>query len=183
MQFIEKNGVDKLSIREVAKKAGVTHQAPYRHFKDREALIAALAQDGFEKMFLELASSIEKEKDPFIKMFQLSESYLTWAFHHPDHFRLMFSPSVPDYEYSKELELAANHILELVLAIVVENQIAKNIKKSDTRSIARQLWAAVHGTTLLLIDRQFKPLGENLLSGQNLVKEIVTNLINGLRPR
>ncbi|MDD4974128.1 MAG: TetR/AcrR family transcriptional regulator [Bacteriovorax sp.] len=179
LQVIEEVGVAGLSIREVAKKAGVTHQAPYRHFSDKEALLAALAQDGFEKMHQQISQSMAKEIKPFEKLLKLGLGYFSWASEHPDHFRLMFSQNIPEFETSESLKIAADKILELVLSVVRENQEAKIIKIDETRSVARQLWAAIHGATLLFIDRQFKPLGNNIKSGQMLVTNIITNLVSG----
>lgn len=184
LKLIEKSGVDQLSIREVAKATGVTHQAPYRHFKDRDQLLAALAQDGFEKLFLEMTGFIEGVADPMERLIKLGEAYLHWATINKEHFRLMFNRNVPEYESSAGLQAASGKILGLVLAIVTENQKAGNIRNTeDTRSVARQFWAAVHGVGLLFIDKQFKPLGQDINLGQQLVKDIVTNLVNGLRPR
>lgn len=176
-------GAESLSLREIAKKAGVTHQAPYRHFKDREALLAALAQDGFEKLFSSMSETLALETTPFNRLLKLGESYLTWASIHPSHFRLMFSHSIPEYEVSQNLQLATKNVLDLVVSVVSENQDAKILRKDDARSLARQFWSAVHGVSILFIDRQFKPLNNDLKSGQHLVKEIVTNLANGLKPK
>ena len=180
LQVIEEVGVSGLSIREVAKKAGVTHQAPYRHFSDMEALLAAFAQDGFEKLYTHMSESISKEIKPIEKLLKLGTAYFSWAAEHPDHFRLMFSQNIPEFETSPDLKRAADQILELVLTVVQENQEAKNINNKDTRSIARQLWSAIHGTSLLFIDNQFKPFGNNIKSGQQLVTDIITNLIKGI---
>ncbi len=183
LEAIEKNGVDSLSIREVAKTAGVTHQAPYRHFKDKEALLAALAQDGFEKLYQKMLAGVKDIAVPIEKITALGISYLTWAAEHPAHFRLMFSQHIPEFETYENLQLAANAILNLVLHVTKENQDEKVIRNDETRSLARQFWATVHGVTLLFIDRQFKPFKGDLKSGQKLVQEMILNLINGLKPR
>jgi AcrR family transcriptional regulator len=183
LEAIEKNGVDSLSIREVAKTAGVTHQAPYRHFKDKEALLAAIAQDGFEKLYQEMSKSVNDINMPIEKITNLGVSYLSWAAEHPSHFRLMFSQNIPEFESYEGLQVAANSILTLVLQVTEENQDEKVIRNDDTRSLARQFWATVHGVTLLFIDKQFKPFKGDLKSGQKLVHEIILNLINGLKPR
>ncbi len=181
--LIEKNGIEQLSIRDVAKRAGVTHQAPYRHFKDREALLAALAQDGYERLFLEMSNAIANSKDVLESLCRLGMSYTGWAIKHPDHFRLMFSQKIPEFETSDGLTQAANKMLVLVLSVVQKGQAAGLIKQDDTRAIARQLWACVHGATHLFIDEQFKPLKGSEQAGLDLVRDIVLNLINGIRPR
>ncbi len=183
LRLIEESGVDHLSIREVAKATGVTHQAPYRHFKDREELLAALAQDGFEKLFIDLSKFIEGATEPLQRATKIGEGYLHWAINNKEHFRLMFNRSVPDYETSAGLQAASDKLLQLVLSVVSENQAAGNIRDGDTRSIARKLWAAVHGVSVLFIDQQFKPLRDDKGSAQKVVKEMISNLINGLRPR
>jgi AcrR family transcriptional regulator len=184
LKLIEKSGIDQLSIREVAKATGVTHQAPYRHFKDREELLAALAQDGFEKLYIDMSKFVEGIIDPMDRAIKIGEGYFQWATSNKEHFRLMFNRNVPDYDTSVGLKAASAKILELVLSVVAENQAAGNIRKvDDTRLVARQFWAAVHGVSLLFIDNQFKPLIEDLNLGQQLIKDIVTNLVNGLRPR
>jgi AcrR family transcriptional regulator len=182
LKLIEKDGVEQLSIREIAKATGVTHQAPYRHFKDREELLAALAQDGFEKLFIGMSSYLEGISDPMARAVKIGEGYLQWAVENKEHFRLMFNRSVPEYDTLPGLQVASQKILELVLSVVIENQAAGNIRKDDTRKIARQFWAAVHGVALLFIDKQFKPFGEDVSQGKLLVRDLITNLINGLRP-
>ena len=181
LQMIEKEGVDTLSIREVAKKAGVTHQAPYRHFKNREALLAALAQDGLEKLFSYLQQSFRTEGAPSLNLVKLGQAYFSWGLKNPDHFRLMFGHSIPDFETSEELGLAAQKILDLVNFVVIQNQKAKLFRPGEPRSISRQLWAAVHGTTLLFINQQFKPLLNDSRAGLELVKELLNNLAIGLK--
>lgn len=81
-RMIEKDGVEGLSIREAARRAGVSHNAPYRHFPDRDALLAALAADGMAKLLKELGSRSGRE---------LAGSYVRFALSRPQLFRVMFS--------------------------------------------------------------------------------------------
>ena len=181
LQIVEKNGVENLSIREAAKLAGVTHQAPYRHFKNREVLLAALAQDGFEKLYAQMQPVIERETDARKKLIKIGECYFLWATEHPDHFRLMFHPSIPEYGSSESLLSVTSKMLELLLSVVAENQRAEILNQEmEPRSIARQFWAAIHGVSLLFIDNQFKPFEGNIKSGKKLVTEIISSLIDGL---
>lgn len=180
LRLVEKNGVENLSIREVAKAVGVTHQAPYRHFKDRDDLLAALAQEGFEKLSLEMAPAVAGAGDPLEKIIRIGECYLEWAYKNPEHFRLMFNRAIPNYDKSTGLRAASAKSLEGFLLIVAENQNAGIIKSKDTRAVARQVWAAMHGAAILFIDQQFKPLGGNLELGRQLVRDLIANLLRGL---
>src|SRR6478672_7153397 len=78
---LEKEGVGALSLRDLARRAGVSHNAPYRHFPDRESLLAALAADGFEKLGQAMRGQGGKE---------MGEAYVRFALEHPQLFRLMF---------------------------------------------------------------------------------------------
>ncbi|HEV3009145.1 MAG TPA: TetR/AcrR family transcriptional regulator [Burkholderiales bacterium] len=81
-KLIEKEGLASLSVREAARRAGVSHNAPYRHFPDRDALLAALATEGFT----ELKESLKNRSGR-----KLGEAYLRFALAHPQRFRLMFA--------------------------------------------------------------------------------------------
>lgn len=180
LRLVEKSGVENLSIREAAKAVGVTHQAPYRHFKDREELLAALAQDGFEKLYLEISRVVSQELEPAEKILLLAEKYLEWAYKNPQHFRLMFSREIPSFDISAGLQAASTKSLDDFLSVVAQVQKAGIIGPGDTRSLARQIWAAMHGVAILFIDKQFKPLGENFELGRQLMRDLIGNLIKGL---
>ena len=81
-KMVEKEGVVGLSVREAARRAGVSHSAPYRHFADREALLAALVAEGFDQLQSALENRAGRE---------LGEAYVAFALEHPQRFRLMFS--------------------------------------------------------------------------------------------
>ena len=80
--LIEKEGIARLSVREAARRAGVSHNAPYRHFADRDALLDELAQAGIEQLEEALAGLSGRE---------LGRAYVRFAREHPQRFRLMFT--------------------------------------------------------------------------------------------
>src|SRR5688500_9033811 len=80
-EMMEKEGLAALSMREVARRAGVSHNAPYRHFPDRDSLLRALAAEGFERLGDALQSRPRRE---------MGEAYVDFALAHPERFRLMF---------------------------------------------------------------------------------------------
>src|SRR5262245_24534991 len=88
-KLLEKHGVDHLSLRAAARLAGVSHNAPYRHFPSRRALLTALAAAGFERFTAELA---EAEHAGGLR--GRGEAYVRFALANPEHFRLMFGSSL-----------------------------------------------------------------------------------------
>ena len=85
-KILEKEGLDAISLRDLARRAGVSHNAPYRHFADREALLAALAAEGFSLLVAELSARTWREQ---------AMAYLRFALVRPERFRLMFSRAAP----------------------------------------------------------------------------------------
>src|SRR5216117_2127251 len=94
---LEKQGITALSLREAARRAGVSHNAPYRHFADREALLAALAAEGFAMLAERLRGQPGRE---------MGEAYVRFALEQPQRFRLMFGGLLPIARYP-ELRSAA----------------------------------------------------------------------------
>lgn len=85
-KLLEKEGRDALSLRDLARRAGVSHNAPYRHFADRQALLAALAAEGFALLAAELEGRPWREQ---------AMAYLRFALANPERFTLMFTRPVP----------------------------------------------------------------------------------------
>src|SRR4051812_36803257 len=83
---LEKEGAGALSLRDLARRAGVSHNAPYRHFRDRDSLLAAIATEGFRQLGDALRGRAGKE---------MGAAYVRFALEHPQQFRLMFGGVLP----------------------------------------------------------------------------------------
>jgi AcrR family transcriptional regulator len=126
-KIVEEEGAAGLSVREAARRAGVSHNAPYRHFPDREALLAALAAEGLA----DLKQALQNQSGR-----AMAEAYVRFALERPQRFRLMF-----DGRRYPELEvLAAAAFPEL---------------GAEAGTTGAAAWALVHGLSLLLLDGHF----------------------------
>jgi AcrR family transcriptional regulator len=123
-KLLEKEGPAGLSVREAARQAGVSHQAPYRHFPDRDALLAALAAEGFSQLEKALENRSGRE---------LGEAYVRFALAHPQRFRLMFSKGQPRATYERFAAAFAG--------LGVEANVA-----------AAAAWSLIHGLASLMLD-------------------------------
>jgi AcrR family transcriptional regulator len=90
LALMNEGGLGALSMREVARRAGVSHQAPYHYFKDREAILAELAGEGFDQLYDYLVSAIGLARDKVAKNRAMGEAYIRFALNKPELFRLMF---------------------------------------------------------------------------------------------
>ena len=131
---LEKRGIAALSLRETARRAGVSHNAPYRHFPDREALLAALAAEGFATLGERLRGKPGRE---------LGEAYVRFALEQPQRFRLMFGGVLPLGKYP-ELRTAAKGAYQALVDAF------KELPRPELAAAAA--WSMVHGLSHLLLD-------------------------------
>ena len=134
-RIIEKEGLAGLSVREAARRAGVSHNAPYRHFPDREALLAALAQEGFALLQKSLESCTGRE---------LGQAYVRFALEHPQRFRLMFGGTLPLGKYPDLQQHARGTFAKLQSAFAGLG--------TEAEFAAAAAWALVHGLAQLMLD-------------------------------
>ena len=148
--LLDEGGAGAVSLREAARRAGVSATAPYRHFADKEALLAALATRGFEQ-FGEALGEAARESDPLAAM---GLAYVRFALARPGRFRLMFGPGISDRGRYPELQAAAARAFERLEAGVRadpqksrEPDAGRNVR---VRAVAA--WALVHGLAQLFLD-------------------------------
>lgn len=141
-ELLEKQGIEALSLRDAARRAGVSHNAPYRHFTNRDALLAALAASGFER-FREALAAAERSGGLRAR----GEAYVRFALANPQHFRLMFGSGLPISGDANLREQAMRAFGGLQQAIASHAG-----KEAPHAAIAA--WALVHGLSSLLLDQK-----------------------------
>lgn len=153
--LIEAEGLEKLSMREVARRAGVSHQAPYHHFTDKEAILAALVAEGFEKLRQASLASIEEVADPAARLTALGRTYVDYALSHPAHFKLMFrSELVPEHKH-EEVKACAEGAFSVL--VQVAGEVARK-RKLPEHLVALAGWSLVHGLSTLLLEGKLDKL-------------------------
>lgn len=164
------------TLREVARRAGVSHAAPYKHFPDKAALLSEMALIGFDKLrqLLMRARSRGREsiRDEF---FAMARAYVRFGTSNPALYRLMFSADAgkPADVHMDERALAA---FRLVIELLERGQSEGVLRKHDLRGQATACWAQLHGITLLTIDGLLLP--EKV--GPNVLENAVVTLFEGL---
>src|SRR5207244_11860231 len=112
LELIEERGVSALTLREVARQVGVTHAAPQRHFADRAALVAAVAEQGFRGLAAHVASVRGSARTPAQRLRALGVAYVEYALAHTAHLRVMLSPDVADNSRHPNIVAAAQPVNE-----------------------------------------------------------------------
>jgi len=148
-KLIEKEGLAGLSVREAARRAGVSHNAPYRHFPDRDALLAALATEGFTRLGKALEGRSGRE---------LGEAYVRFALAHPQRFRLMFGGQLALDRYPELRTQADATHARLTAAFAGLG--------AEAKFAAAAAWSLVHGLANLILDR-------HLENSEDFVKRVI----------
>lgn len=154
VSLIGEGGVGALSMREVARRAGVTHGAPYHHFPDRAAILAAIAEEGFRALARMLRSSIDAIPDsqPRRRFEAAGEAYIRFATANPAQFRVMFRPELTDPDSHPSIEAAAFEAFEILVACVTALQAAGQAPPGDPLPLVLLGWSTAHGFAALSVD-------------------------------
>lgn len=150
LECIEKEGLSSLSMREVARMAGVSHQAPYHHFGDREGIFAAIAAEGFQQLQEEILSAISKGADPIQRLQAAGEAYVRFALGSPGHFKVMFRSELAPRENHRGARECADSCFDLVVTAANEAALDRWGREDEALPIAA--WALVHGLATLLLE-------------------------------
>jgi AcrR family transcriptional regulator len=179
--ILEKEGPEALTLREVARRLGVTSAAPYHHFADKDAILAAVAEEGFMKLVAatEIAHAGATKK-PLARLRAQGIAYVTFAVKHPSHYRVMFGRLVDIQKYPS-LHAAADRAFMLLLESIMEGQEAKVVRPGDPHEHALLAWSTVHGLATLWMDCGLKgPPGTPERSIEELAKAATDMLVRGL---
>lgn len=163
LEVLATEGPHALSLRELARREGVSPAAPYRHFPDKEALLAAIAEQGFVDLTERMRRARDAESDPVGRFLALGLAYTEFAREQTAHYQVMFGPLVPDRSAHPTLEAAAAATYDLLRDAIVEGQRAGVLRTEEPETFAIAAWATVHGLASLLVDGQLAdPGGEAL---------------------
>jgi AcrR family transcriptional regulator len=160
LALIARGGPEALTLRAAARRAGVSQTAPYFHFADKRALLAAVAEEGFQAMIAHMRQAVAHHPiDPLGRLRTLGLAYVEFARTHPEHFRVMFGPAVGDHAAHPSLHAAGAEAFELLRAAVAACQEGGLVIGEDSVAMAALLWAATHGLASLLVDGQLRNRG------------------------
>ena len=137
---ILEEGASDLSLRAVARRAGVSHAAPYRHFPNHEALLVELAKEGFVELREELVAAAGQKGVESDRIANIGAAYMRFAAKRPALARLMFGPQLPNRDSFPELTAAAD---------AIGNEIGNALHDN---ALGLAVWAAVHGLAMLILD-------------------------------
>ena len=155
VEILAKDGVIGLSLRKVAARAGVSHTAPYSHFVDKQALIAAISTEGFRQLYERMSAVAEEYKTkPSMQLMEVGRAYVQFALDDRDRFKVMFSGILEKEKIYPEFVTESQRNFQLVKMVVEANQAAGVLRSGPSDLVALSAWAIIHGFSMLLLEGQ-----------------------------
>ena len=155
LAIVAEEGVDTVSLRAVARRANVSHSAPYHHFSNKAELLAALAAAGFERMVAEIHAEMERiaPASPIDQLRALGRTYMNFAAANPSVFRMMFRPELTQPSQHPVLQGAEARAFSTLMEIIVACQQQQQLPAADPFALAVCAWSSVHGLSTLRVEQ------------------------------
>lgn len=185
LKLLSEGGVARLSLRAAAELAGVSHAAPYRHFRDRDQLVAAIAEEGFRLLTRRMREEIDAcgSTDPLARLRASGIGYVSFAVEHPAYFRTIFGGVVceDDSEVAPSLRAAGQEAYQVLRDVIVEGIERGSLRSGDPEQLSLAAWALVHGLSMLIIDGQVRDLRSEPRRVRKATDAAIRLLETGLR--
>lgn len=176
MEILSTEGLSALSLRTLAKYTGVTQAAPYSHFRDKEDLLAAIAEKGFQQLALKMAEEATGAQSVQARIEKLVTSYIHFALQNKALFSVMFGRELADMKKYPTLAMTAGKSYSLFSAALSKLPNSSE----DTRFTTVAIWSLCHGLTTLIIDEKVKTEQFGAESLEDFVKKNVALFANKL---
>lgn len=150
MALVQESGPEALTLRKLAQRLKVSAMAPYRHYPDKEALLAAIAADGFGQLQSRLEAAEQSDDTSASPLLKEGVAYVLFALDHPALFRLMFGANRPKGQYP-ELDTASAGAFAVLM-----RRTQPDAASDERTAQARGCWSLVHGLACLLLDGQLQ---------------------------
>jgi AcrR family transcriptional regulator len=185
-ELAAEGSIDGFRLREVARRAGVSHSAAYNHFADKAALVEALATEAFETLAAAMNAASEFASEPATRLANAGVAYVCFAVTHPAEFRFMFRPEHCAREGAAEsteaLRRASNESYG-ILRDAVRTALHAGAIAGDEETLVLCAWSTVHGLATLLVDgpQHYRELP--LAAVESLARAVTTTLLAGFATR
>ena len=177
LAVMTEQGPAAITIREVARRAGVSHAAPYRHFNDRDELVQAVVEQGFERLEDAMAAAREGLGDNELENFAASgEAYFDFALSNPTYYRVMFSGDLLSRSGHESLSYTTTSFFRQMIADVERLQALGIVRDGDPTLLGIHIVSTVHGYISLVNEQRISHLVDGRYS-QKAVRDFVMEAV------
>jgi AcrR family transcriptional regulator len=184
LAMVTEEGTWNFTLREVARRAGVSHTASYNHFEDRAALLAEVATLGFESLRQTMEAAAGGHPRSARQAFaDVAAAYVRFGVEHPAHYRLMFGAELADKARHPTLHAAGDAAFAVLTGVLERGQASGHVRRGAVRDQALAAWSLVHGLTTLVIDQRVSFLGVSTGDAERHARQAAMALFEGLRAK
>jgi AcrR family transcriptional regulator len=153
IRLIAEVGPTAFTLREVARRAGVSHNAPYRHFRNKDELMTAVATEGYRELTAAMARAARGGEQPIDRLKLAGLAYIEFALRRPEHFAVMFDAPLPGPRHQDSND-AAKEAFSALVGLVSDAQTSRDLAAGDPLEYAYLAWTMVHGVAKLAITKR-----------------------------
>lgn len=182
VDVVANSGLDALTLREVARRSGVPNTAPSRLFRNRDGLMAAVAEEGFLTLFATIDGAVATvpANDPLGRVSAAAVAWTAFASSHTAQYRMMMASNPLSAGAGSGLLRAAMLVFGRLVRFVEQGQAMGKFRPWPAQEQALVVWATLHGLALLLIDGQLEALGLSTTDANRLGALIADRVLQGL---
>jgi AcrR family transcriptional regulator len=181
-RLVEEGGVEQLSMREAARRAGVSPGAPFRHFDSREALITAVAIEAQRRFRAEIVAALKETSpgDPLARFRSFGLAYLRWAMRNPTHFEIISSGRLFDYDNSDDLMRDNAELIGMIEHTLKEAFAEGQLRPAEFDHVLIAARALVYGFARMNLDGHFPRWGVDAAAAESTAEAILDLFIDGI---
>lgn len=177
-------GVDGFTLREVARRAGVSHAAPYHHFPDKAALVTTLAQEAFTRLTARLREAAKSRGSPIRKLEAVGMAYVEFALENRVEFRFMFRPELAKgLANGGTFDLASRDAFQVLVDALEACRSAGLLQAASVPASALAAWSLVHGLAEILLTDPNRAALSSAASTKSVARTVIQVLEHGLLAR
>jgi AcrR family transcriptional regulator len=180
LALVDEAGIGALSLREVARKAGVSHNAPYHHFRDKGSLLSAIAEEGFAELAREMSEARAAAPDARARLEACGLAYVRFALESPARFKVMFRPELAAPSEEGAVARSSTPALDTLTGAIIQAQEAGLAPAGDPMPLVLTCWSAVHGLASLWLDGPLARTYRAFASSPEKVAALLSSTLAGL---
>lgn len=182
LELAEEGGADAVSVREAARRAGVSPGAPFRHFPSRNDLMSAVAEEAQRRFRVSIAAAIAgtSADDPLARFRAFGMAYMRWAMTNPAHFEVISSGKYFSHDQSEALREDNDELIAMTEQLLMDALAQGQLRSSDLRVIKIAGRALVYGFARMNIDGHFPRWGVANAEADQMAEAIITLFVDGI---
>lgn len=180
--LIEESGPENVTMREAARRAGVSSAAPFRHFPNKTALMTAVAEEAMRRLRAEIDRTLAAvaDQDPLVRLSALGKAYLVWVVRNPTHFKVMSDRRIIDFEGSEPL-MSGTRAIQIEMEKALQDAADQGLLRTDDLTGVRlDSRAITYGVARMYVDGQLRQWNVEDGDAEKVMADVLRRFIHAI---